>query len=62
MDVVPEKDINQAQDEIEDLSTEATKTPSWKVTRELKPPVVLEVTHLILWKCSIYILQFNNLT
>ncbi|RLN39469.1 hypothetical protein C2845_PM01G10710 [Panicum miliaceum] len=42
MDVVPEKDLNQAQDEIEDLSTEATKTPSWKVTRELKPPVVLE--------------------
>jgi len=53
MDVVPEKDLNQAQ---------ATKTPSWKVTRELKPPLVLEVTHLILWKCSIYMLQFNNLT
>jgi len=33
MDVVPEKDLNQAQ---------ATKTPSWKVTRELKPPLVLE--------------------
>ncbi|OEL29448.1 putative tRNA (guanine(26)-N(2))-dimethyltransferase 1 [Dichanthelium oligosanthes] len=42
MDVVPEKDLNQAEDGIDDLSKEATKTPSWKVTRELKQPLVLE--------------------
>lgn len=50
---VSEKEPNQAEDEIDDLSKEATKTPSWKVTRELKPPLVLEVTHLMQWKCSI---------
>jgi tRNA (guanine26-N2/guanine27-N2)-dimethyltransferase len=42
MDVVNEKEPNQATNEIEDVSKEAVKTPSWKVTRELKPPVVLE--------------------
>jgi tRNA (guanine26-N2/guanine27-N2)-dimethyltransferase len=56
MDVVPEKDPNQAEGEVDDVSKEATKTPSWKVTRELKPPLVLEVIHLIIWKCCIYIL------
>lgn len=50
---VSEKEPNQAEDKIDDLSKEATKTPSWKVTRELKPPLVLEVTHLMRWKCSI---------
>ncbi|KAE8808302.1 putative tRNA (guanine(26)-N(2))-dimethyltransferase 1 [Hordeum vulgare] len=41
-DVVHEKEPNQATNEIEDLSKEETKTPSGKVTRELKPPIVLE--------------------
>ncbi|CAD6203066.1 unnamed protein product [Miscanthus lutarioriparius] len=41
MDVVCEKELNKAEDQIDDLSKEATK-PSWKVTRELKPPLVLE--------------------
>jgi tRNA (guanine26-N2/guanine27-N2)-dimethyltransferase len=45
MDVANEKKPNQATNEIEDVSTEAAKTPSWKVTKELKPPVVLEVRH-----------------
>ncbi|KAM3314213.1 hypothetical protein ACQJBY_033205 [Aegilops geniculata] len=40
--VVHEKETNQATNEIEDLSKEETKTPSRKVTRELKPPIVLE--------------------
>ncbi|KAM3229469.1 hypothetical protein ACQJBY_060368 [Aegilops geniculata] len=40
--VVHEKETNQATSEIEDLSKEETKTPSRKVTRELKPPIVLE--------------------
>lgn len=43
---VREKELNQAADEIDDSSKEMPKTPSWKVTRELKPPVVLEVRHL----------------
>ncbi|XP_062216061.1 tRNA (guanine(26)-N(2))-dimethyltransferase 1-like isoform X2 [Phragmites australis] len=42
IDVVREKELNQVVDEMDDLSKEATKTPSWKVTRELKPPLVLE--------------------
>ncbi|RCV45533.1 hypothetical protein SETIT_9G462100v2 [Setaria italica] len=42
MDVVSEKDLNQAEGEVDDVPKEATKTPSWKVTRELKPPLVLE--------------------
>jgi tRNA (guanine26-N2/guanine27-N2)-dimethyltransferase len=46
MDVVCEKELNKAEDQIDDLSKEATK-PSWKVTRELKPPLVLEVRLLI---------------
>ncbi|ONL96536.1 putative tRNA (guanine(26)-N(2))-dimethyltransferase 2 [Zea mays] len=41
MDVVCEKELNKAEDQIDDLSKEATE-PSWKVTRELKPPLVLE--------------------
>ncbi|KAG0547052.1 hypothetical protein BDA96_01G046100 [Sorghum bicolor] len=41
MDVVCEKELNKAEDQIDDLSKEVTK-PSWKVTRELKPPLVLE--------------------
>lgn len=40
--VVHEKETNQATNEIGDLSKEETKTPSRKVTRELKPPIVLE--------------------
>ena len=40
---VHEKELNQTVDEIDDLSKQAPKTPSWKVTRELKPPIVLEV-------------------
>uniref|UniRef100_A0A453IE63 tRNA (guanine(26)-N(2))-dimethyltransferase n=1 Tax=Aegilops tauschii subsp. strangulata TaxID=200361 RepID=A0A453IE63_AEGTS len=40
--VVHEKETNQPTNEIEDLSKEETKTPSRKVTRELKPPIVLE--------------------
>ncbi|CAL4930356.1 unnamed protein product [Urochloa decumbens] len=39
---VSEKDLNKAEDEVDEASKEATKTPSWKVTRELKPPLVLE--------------------
>jgi tRNA (guanine26-N2/guanine27-N2)-dimethyltransferase len=42
MDVDAEKETNKVADETEDLSTEATKTPSRKVARELKAPVVLE--------------------
>ncbi|KAJ1297774.1 hypothetical protein BS78_01G402700 [Paspalum vaginatum] len=42
MNVVCENGPNQAEDEIDDMPKEATKTPSWKVTRELKPPLVLE--------------------
>jgi tRNA (guanine26-N2/guanine27-N2)-dimethyltransferase len=55
MDVVNEKEPNQATNEIEDASKEA-KTPSWKVTRELKPPVVLEVRHILhtYKRCRIY--------
>ncbi|ONL96532.1 putative tRNA (guanine(26)-N(2))-dimethyltransferase 2, partial [Zea mays] len=34
-------ELNKAEDQIDDLSKEATE-PSWKVTRELKPPLVLE--------------------
>ncbi|GJN08310.1 hypothetical protein PR202_ga26216 [Eleusine coracana subsp. coracana] len=37
-----EKELNQAVDGIDDSSKEVPKTPSWKVTRELKPPIVLE--------------------
>jgi tRNA (guanine26-N2/guanine27-N2)-dimethyltransferase len=44
MDVVHEKELKQDVDEIDDSSKEVPKTPSWKVTRELKPPIVLEVT------------------
>jgi len=47
MDVVCEKELNKAEDQIDDLSKEVTK-PSWKVTRELKPPLVLEVRLLII--------------
>jgi tRNA (guanine26-N2/guanine27-N2)-dimethyltransferase len=43
MDVVHEKELKQGADEIDDSSKEVPKTPSWKVTRELKPPIVLEV-------------------
>ena len=62
MDVVNEKKPKQATNEIEDVSKEATKTPSWKVTRELKPPVVLEVRHLLHMKDveSIYALNLEN--
>ncbi|KAL6649665.1 hypothetical protein ACP70R_013889 [Stipagrostis hirtigluma subsp. patula] len=42
MDVVGEQELNQVADETSDLPKEATKAPSWKVTKELKPPVVLE--------------------
>jgi tRNA (guanine26-N2/guanine27-N2)-dimethyltransferase len=42
MDVVHEKELKQGEDEIDD-SSKVPKTPSWKVTRELKPPIVLEV-------------------
>ena len=53
MDVVCEKELNKAEDQIDDLSKEATK-PSWKVTRELKPPLVLEVRFLIIiWKLGL---------
>ena len=45
--VVHEKETNQATNEIGDLSKEETKTPSRKVTRELKPPIVLEVRLLV---------------
>jgi tRNA (guanine26-N2/guanine27-N2)-dimethyltransferase len=43
MDVVHEKELKQDVDEIDDSSKEVPKTPSWKVTRELKPPIILEV-------------------
>ncbi|ONM10620.1 probable tRNA (guanine(26)-N(2))-dimethyltransferase 1 [Zea mays] len=36
-----EMELNKAEVQIDDLSKEATKPP-WKVTRELKPPLVLE--------------------
>ncbi|TVU47589.1 hypothetical protein EJB05_07195, partial [Eragrostis curvula] len=39
---VRENELNQAVDGTNDPSKEAPKTPSWKVTRELKPPIVLE--------------------
>ncbi|KAL6645867.1 hypothetical protein ACP70R_017475 [Stipagrostis hirtigluma subsp. patula] len=42
MDVVGEQERNQVADETTDLPKEETKAPSWKVTKELKPPVVLE--------------------
>ncbi|KAL5217140.1 hypothetical protein ABZP36_017824 [Zizania latifolia] len=42
MDAVGEKETHQVADEVEDLPKEATKTPSWKVARELKEPIVLE--------------------
>lgn len=38
-----EKELNGAADKAEDLSKETTLAPSWKRTRELKPPIVLEV-------------------
>ncbi|KAF0912082.1 hypothetical protein E2562_012981 [Oryza meyeriana var. granulata] len=41
-DVVVDKEINKVADEVEDLAKEATKTPSQKVARELKAPIVLE--------------------
>ncbi|KAL6907618.1 hypothetical protein ACP4OV_002657 [Aristida adscensionis] len=42
MDIVHEQELNQVSDEASDLPKEKTKVPSWKVTKELKPPVVLE--------------------
>jgi hypothetical protein len=42
-----EMELNKAEVQIDDLSKEATKPP-WKVTRELKPPLVLEVRLLII--------------
>lgn len=58
-DFICEKELNKAEDQIDDLSKEATK-PTWKITRELKPPVVLEVRLFIIWKCSFCILLHEH--